>query len=92
MKKLFASMLFAVAIPFSAHGQGEPAQVMVLGMFHFTGGGSDYVNSEVDNYFSPQRQAEIEALVEHLVAFNPNKIVIELTPDREAVFNEQYQA
>jgi len=92
MKKFFASLLFAAAIPFAAYGQDEPTQVMVLGMFHFTGGGSDYVNSEVDNYLSPQRQAEIEALIEQLAEFNPTKIVVELMPGRETAFNENYQA
>ncbi|QNL18933.1 hypothetical protein HXX25_05975 [Hyphobacterium sp. CCMP332] len=92
MKRLFITALMAAALPFAALAQDERPQVMVLGMFHFTGGGSDYVNSAVDDYFSPQRQAEIDALVVQLAEFNPTKIVVELTPDGEDHFNESYQA
>ena len=92
MKHLFAAVLMAATIPFVAVAQNDRPQVMILGTFHFTGGGADYVNSSVDNYFSPQRQAEIEALVAQLAEFNPTKIVVELTPDGEDRFNESYQA
>lgn len=91
MKRLFAAVLIAAAIPFAAFAQDDRPQVMILGTFHFTGGGSDYINSAVDNYFSPQRQAEIETLVEMLAAFNPTKIVVELTPEAEDRFNATYQ-
>lgn len=70
----------------------DRAQVMVLGTFHFTGGGRDYVNPEVDDYLAPARQAEIEAVVERLAAFNPTRIVVELDPEAEDEFNAQYDA
>ena len=92
MKRLFTAILVATAIPFAAMAQEEPPQVMVVGMFHFTGGDADYINSEVDNYLSPQRQAEIETLVEQLAEFNPTKIVVELRPEREDSFNARYQS
>jgi hypothetical protein len=91
MRRLFAAIFMTAALSSTAAGQENRPHVMILGTFHFTGGGSDYVNSAVDNYLSPQRQAEIGVLIEHLAVFNPTKIVVELTPDGEAQFNGAYQ-
>lgn len=89
MTALAGSLLLAG----SALAQDETRpDVMVLGTFHFTGGGQDYINSAVDDYLAPARQAEIEALVERLAAFNPTKIVVELVPDAEDRFNAAYDA
>ncbi|GJL96394.1 MAG: hypothetical protein DHS20C06_02110 [Hyphobacterium sp.] len=91
MKRLFAAIFFAAAIPFVSTAQGDRPDVMILGTFHFTGGNADYINSAVDDYLSSQRQVEIVALVDQLAEFNPTKIVVELTPDGEARFNASYQ-
>ncbi|MEE2525160.1 DUF5694 domain-containing protein [Hyphobacterium sp. HN65] len=91
MKTLFAAIFLAALLPFAGFAQDNRPQVMVLGTFHFTGGGSDYVNSEVDNYFSDQRQAEIAALVDMLAEFQPTRIVVELRPEGEDRFNETYR-
>lgn len=93
MKFVFAALALTFA-PAAAIAQEEeqPARVMVLGTFHFTGGGQDYVNSEVDDYLAPARQAEIEAVVEQLAEFNPTRIVVELDPEAEDRFNAQYDA
>lgn len=91
MKTLIQTLFISLILPFAAMAQEDRPQVMVLGTFHFTGGGSDYINSEVDDMMSPQRQAEIETLVEQLAAFNPTKIVVELTPEAEERFNATYQ-
>lgn len=91
MKMLIQTLFISLILPFAAMAQEDRPQVMVLGTFHFTGGGSDYINSEVDDMMSPQRQAEIETLVEQLAAFNPTKIVVELTPEAEERFNATYQ-
>lgn len=77
----------------SAFADEDPRpEVMVLGTFHFTGGGADYINPAVDDYLAPARQAEIEAVVEQLAAFRPTRIVVELAPQHEAAFNETYAA
>lgn len=81
--------LLAAASPATA--QENRPQVMVLGTFHFTGGGLDYVNSEVDDYFSEHRQAEIAELVDMLAEFRPTRIVVELRPENEENFNAAYR-
>ena len=93
MKFALAALVLALSPAAAiAYDNEPPAQVMVLGTFHFTGGGQDYVNSEVDDYLAPARQAEIEAVVERLAAFNPTRIVVELDPEAEDRFNALYDA
>ena len=72
--------------------EAAPVQVMVLGSYHFTGGGQDLHNAQVDDHLSPQRQAEIADVIEALAGFAPTKVMVELTPEYEAAFNAEYQA
>ncbi|MEE2567253.1 DUF5694 domain-containing protein [Hyphobacterium marinum] len=92
MRAILASLLGSFLLTAEAVAQDDRPDVMVLGTFHFTGGGQDYINPAVDDYLAPARQIEIEALVERLAAFNPTKIVVELNPDAEDRFNELYDA
>lgn len=72
--------------------EAAPVEVMVLGSYHFTGGGQDLHNAAVDDHLSPQRQAEIAEVIDVLTGFAPTKIMVELTPEHEAAFNAAYQA
>lgn len=93
MRMLISAVIGSLVLAAGAAAQDAArADVMVLGTFHFTGGGSDYINPEVDDYLAPARQAEIEDLVERLAAFNPTKIVVELVPEAEDRFNAAYAA
>lgn len=93
---LLASLLLAAspALAQERPGTVNPAQteVMVLGTFHFTGGGQDYINPAVDDFLSPQRQAEIEDILDRLEAFAPDKIIVELEPEHEDWINARYRA
>ncbi len=75
--------------PTTAQGDARP-EIMVLGTHHFTGGGYDYVNPEVDDYLSPRRQKEIIDVVERLAAFKPTKIALEVMPANEEALNRAY--
>lgn len=80
----YAGSLFAQSKPqttgnaagASAHKPAEKAQVMVLGMYHFTSKNNVYT-PDVDDVMSPKRQAEIADLVARLREFKPTKIAIE---------------
>lgn len=87
------------AFSFTSFGQdaaadqsAESIKVMVLGTFHFTGGGRDVVNPEVDDFLSPERQAQIEELLDRLEEAQPDKIMLEMTPEDGIKFNDNYQA
>lgn len=69
----------------------ETPEVMVLGTFHFTGGGHDMINPQVDDFLSDRRQAEIAEVNERLAAFRPTKILVEWPADEEVELNTIYQ-
>lgn len=85
----FALTTGALAQEFAETPDDAP-QVLVLGTFHFTGGGHDRINPEVDDFLSDQRQAEIADVLDRLQEFAPTKIVVELTPEHEETFNDRY--
>ncbi|WP_417495992.1 DUF5694 domain-containing protein [Maricaulis sp.] len=93
-----AILFMALAMSSAALAQNPPANepvappaIMVLGTFHFTGGGSDYVNSPVVDYLSPERQAEIATVLDRLETFAPTRILVELPPEHESEFNATYR-
>lgn len=93
---VFACLLLTAspALAQERPGTMNPAQteVMVLGTFHFTGGGRDYVNQEVDDFLSASRQAEIDAVLDRLEAFAPDRIIVEIEPGHQAWINDRYHA
>jgi len=68
------------------------ATVMVVGTHHFDPSGEDVLNLEVHDVLAERRQREIETLVDGLAKFRPSRIALELDPDLEAAFNEDYTA
>lgn len=89
-----ALLLLSFAMTTSALAQDvtAPPQVMVLGTFHFNGGGEDMINPEVDDFLSDTRQAQIGEVLDRLQAYQPTKIFVELRPEFEERFNQRYQA
>lgn len=92
---LFLCLLMMTA----ANTQNPPVDpevpVMVLGTFHFAYPNLDVVKTDKKDQIdvlSPQRQAEIEALVERLKAFAPTRIAIETMTAQQARIDSQYQA
>lgn len=85
---------FALTTTTAVHAQAtavdDRPRIMVLGTFHFTGGGQDMINPEVDDFLSDHRQAEIDDVLDRLAAFAPTKILVELTPEHEDSFNDRY--
>ncbi|QGZ96520.1 hypothetical protein DSM104635_03380 [Terricaulis silvestris] len=93
-RTVFAALCLALAGCASAQTSAPfteaRAQVMVLGVYHFRAGGSDYVANQLDDHLSPRRQTEIAEVLDRLERFQPTKIVVELDPNREAEFNSRY--
>jgi hypothetical protein len=92
----FALAACASAPPADAQPSSGPtearAQIMVLGVYHFTPGGSDYVENRVDDHLSPTRQAEIADVLDRLERFRPTTIVLEYEPQYDERFNARYRA
>ncbi|MDG2043732.1 MAG: DUF5694 domain-containing protein [Maricaulis sp.] len=94
MIRTIATLIGSLAFSLPALSQEAelPApEILVLGSFHFTGGGADYINGEAINIMDEQRQAEIDSVLTRLEAFAPNKILVELGPEYEDSFNARYR-
>ena len=64
----------------------RPAEVMILGTFHFANPGKDVHNSKVKDVKSPKKQKEILAVVDSLAKFKPTKIAVErLTAESDSL-------
>ncbi|MBZ6378949.1 MULTISPECIES: DUF5694 domain-containing protein [Pacificimonas] len=77
-------MLAALAVTMSVPAWAGPAptvEVMVLGTYHFANPGADIANVDVEDVLLPGPQAEIEAIVEALSAWQPDRVLIERAPD-----------
>lgn len=55
----------------------NPVEVMVLGTFHFATPNADVAQFEGIDVLTPERQEEIDALVGHLLAFQPDHVAVE---------------
>ncbi|MGJ3233164.1 MAG: DUF5694 domain-containing protein [Oceanicaulis sp.] len=89
-RSLLASLALLCIAP-AALAQ-EPIEVMVLGTYHFDGGGADLHNADVEDPRSPEGQRQIAELLDRLEPFAPTKIMVELTPEHEDRFNAAYRA
>lgn len=81
-------------VPLSAQEDmpAEPAQVLVLGVYHFSNPGLDVVKVEVADVLSPTRQEEILAVVEALARFQPTKVAVEALPSTSSRLDSLYGA
>lgn len=87
---LSALLLLALAAQGSAD---EPLpRVLVLGTYHMANPGLDLLNPVADDVLAERRQEEIELLVERVLRFEPTRVAVEVTPDRQAALDGRYRA
>ena len=75
-------------------GAADPkADLLLLGVFHFANPGRDtYKPVHTFDVMSPERQREVEEIVDLLAArFRPTKVAVEFPPSRQAKIDELYQ-
>ncbi|NMO14059.1 hypothetical protein HPC49_50110 [Pyxidicoccus fallax] len=74
-------------------GAKEPKpRLMMLGTFHFKDAGLDqYKPQHALDVLSPERQREVEALVEALARFQPTRIAVEVDVPKQAALDARYQ-
>jgi hypothetical protein len=79
-----------------ARGQSGSAesssQILVLGTYHFANPGLDVVQTEVADILAPDKQAEVEQVVEALARFRPTRIAVEVRRDGLERLNASYAA
>lgn len=78
---LLATVLAVWTAPRAAQHLDQPVfprtKVLLLGTFHMANPGNDVFNVESDDMLVARRQAEIQAVVESLAAFQPTKVALE---------------
>lgn len=96
-----AAAALLLAVPGTVAGQVQlpslaetsdlpPAQVMVLGVFHFHNPNADYAQFSGIDVLTPERQREIEAVTARLAGFAPTRIAIEQPPATADSVNARY--
>ncbi len=90
--KIMAYLCAMLALQSASISAAEPAEVMVLGTYHFDNPGKDINNVRVDDVLQPNRQRELEALADILATFRPTKIVVERIPQSGDFVDPKYAA
>lgn len=71
-------------------GENKP-KIVLVGVFHMNQNTSNLRNTDVDDIASNKRQEEIRELVDALKGFNPTKIAVEITTQKEDDLNKKYR-
>lgn len=80
------------AVPTLADAGQPPVRVMVLGVFHFHNPNADYAQFEGIDVLAPERQREIESVVEALEEFAPTRAAIERSTSEDESQNRDYRS
>ncbi|MFN3668375.1 MAG: DUF5694 domain-containing protein [Brevundimonas sp.] len=95
MLKILA-VLAALALPTAALAQTpepRPIEVMILGTYHFDNPGQDIHNARIDSVLTPEKQAQLEAVVEGLARFRPTAVAVErVAADQTTMLDHRYPA
>ena len=83
--------IFALSLIWLPLLAAQPAQVMLVGTFHFKDAGLDVVKNEDIDIFSEANQAYLEALTQRLQDFSPTRVLLEYSPENDALINERYR-
>ena len=93
--RLVCILVFSIilALPSSLKGQSAegsaeeaPAEVMILGVYHFAHA------PDFNDVMRPRQQAEIAAVVDSLMSFHPDKVVLEEVPGDAAHLDSLYRS
>lgn len=83
---LCAGGVFAQGVSFS----GNRPMLLVVGSGHFDNPSRDIANVRVENVLTPERQREIEAVVDRLARFRPNHVAVEWNAADQAKLDKRY--
>lgn len=70
-----------------------PVKLLILGIFHFSDAGLDSYRPKYDiDALTPERQMEVEEVVELLASFRPNKVAVERLPSGQSTLDSLYRS
>jgi hypothetical protein len=88
MKRLVTT-IFTLLLTISAHAN-EPAQVMLIGTFHFDNPGNDIVKMKDVDILDEASQQYLQQFAKRLAEFKPTRILLEYNPENEELMNQRY--
>lgn len=88
MKKILTALL-ALGFAVSSFAT-EPAQVMLIGTFHFNDPGKDIVKVEDVDVLSEESQQYLQEFTRRLAEFKPTRVLLEFDPANEDMINQRY--
>ncbi|NND59427.1 MAG: hypothetical protein HKN49_04090 [Gammaproteobacteria bacterium] len=78
-------------IPASLGLEQQGAKLLILGTFHFKDAGLDgYKPQHEVDIFAPERQQELNDILDRLEAYAPTRIAVEMNRSRQDVLDERY--
>jgi hypothetical protein len=82
----------SMAVPDFLNDAPRTPELMILGIFHFDDPGLDAYKERFKlNVMLPERQREIEDVVEQLAQYRPTKVAVEVTTDRQRWLDSLYK-
>ncbi len=88
MKKILTTLL-TLLFAITAHA-AEPAQVMLIGTFHFSNPGLDTVKVDDVDVLDEVSQQYLQQFAERLAEFKPTRVLLEYNPANEELINQRY--
>ncbi len=84
-------MLSILALTAGTAADARPAaKVMLVGTYHLANNNRDIINLPIENILTPDRQREIETLVDGLARWRPTRIAIEWAHADQANLDRRY--
>ncbi|QSE99147.1 DUF5694 domain-containing protein [Fulvivirga lutea] len=77
MKLLTASLLFFISVTISLGQPNKKPDILILGTYHMATTTSNVVNTEIDDIKNPERQKQLDELINKLAQYKPTKIMVE---------------
>jgi len=93
MKHLFLVLLLLgdLLLGWPASAQTKPADLLLIGTFHFHNPGADVAKMADFDVLAPQPQADLEAMSAQLAVFGPQKVFVEWPHAEQQELDELYQ-
>lgn len=84
--------LAALTLSFCASiaSAADPARVLLVGSYHMANPAQDRINVDAADVLAPERQAQLQAVVDRLARFQPNHVAVELSAEQARAAYAKY--